>query len=54
MKECNLDPDNLIKPLEDEESHEIKLKLDSIDWINFYKKMKNHQFPKEITAFEIT
>jgi len=54
MKESDLDPDNFIKPLEDEVSHEIVLKLDDQKWINFYKKMKNHQFPKEITAFEIT
>jgi len=28
MKESDLDPDNFIKPLEDEVSHEIVLKLD--------------------------
>ena len=51
MKESDLDPDNFIKPLEDDVSHEIVLKLDDLKWINFYKKMKNHQFPKEITVY---
>ena len=36
MKDSDLDPDNFIKPLEDEVSHEILLRLDSKNWINFY------------------
>lgn len=42
MKESGLEPDNFLKPLEDDVSYEVVLKLDDIKWINFYKNMKNH------------
>lgn len=49
-----MNPDKFLKPQEDEESFLIKLKLDSEENIEFLNKMRTKQFPKEITAVEIS
>lgn len=54
LEESKMNPDKFLKPQEDEESFLIKLKLDSEENIEFLNKMRTKQFPKEITAVEIS
>lgn len=63
MAQSGINHEDYIKPLEDESTYEIKLKLESLEnkqdksplcWIQFYEKMRQCQLPSEIVAVEIT
>lgn len=54
MENAGLEIDSLLRNYNDNQHFAIKLHLNNLKWLKFYKLMRGNKFPKQVISYEIT